>query len=108
VLSFIIFFAGAQLFITSAKKYLQAGIRNHPPCWPFTLQFFIAGKLFLLLSVQDSKSRQSHADSQWQNMQNDVLISCSVLLGLIFIYIFKIPMIDTIAALLVSLWHWLP
>ena len=33
-----------------------------------------------------------------KNMQNDVLISGSVLLGLIFIYIFKMPILDTIFA----------
>jgi cation diffusion facilitator family transporter len=39
-----------------------------------------------------------------KNMQNDVIISFSVLLGLAFIYIFKMPILDTITALFVSLW----
>jgi cation diffusion facilitator family transporter len=39
-----------------------------------------------------------------KNMQNDILISGSVLLGLIFIYIFKMPILDTIFALVVSMW----
>jgi cation diffusion facilitator family transporter len=37
-------------------------------------------------------------------MQNDVLISSSVLLGLIFIFILKIPVLDRITALIVSFW----
>jgi cation diffusion facilitator family transporter len=37
-------------------------------------------------------------------MQNDVLISGSVLVGLIFIYLFKMPVLDTIFALMVSIW----
>jgi divalent metal cation (Fe/Co/Zn/Cd) transporter len=38
------------------------------------------------------------------NTQNDVLISGSVLLGLVFIYVFRLPIFDMITALLVSLW----
>jgi len=39
-----------------------------------------------------------------QNMQNDVLISLTVLISLFFTFIIKLPIIDTITALLVSLW----
>jgi cation diffusion facilitator family transporter len=39
-----------------------------------------------------------------RNMQNDVVISFSVLAGLIFTFIFKMPVIDVITALLVSIY----
>ena len=39
-----------------------------------------------------------------RNMQNDVVISLSVLAGLIFTYIFKLPIIDLITAFLVSIY----
>ena len=39
-----------------------------------------------------------------KNMQNDVLISLSVLIGLTFTYLLKMPVIDSIAALIVSVW----
>ena len=39
-----------------------------------------------------------------KNMQNDVLISLSVLIGLIFTHLLKMPVIDSIAALIVSIW----
>ena len=38
-----------------------------------------------------------------KNMQNDVIISVSVLVGLVFTFIFKLPVIDTITALAVSI-----
>jgi cation diffusion facilitator family transporter len=39
-----------------------------------------------------------------RNMQNDVLISISVLTGLISTHIFKMPVLDSIVALIVSAW----
>jgi cation diffusion facilitator family transporter len=39
-----------------------------------------------------------------RNMQNDVLISFSVLFGLIFTFILRLPILDSIVALAVSLW----
>ena len=39
-----------------------------------------------------------------KNMQNDILISLSVLIGLTFTYLLKMPVIDSIAALIVSAW----
>jgi cation diffusion facilitator family transporter len=39
-----------------------------------------------------------------RNMQNDVVISFSVLAGLIFTFVFKMPVIDVITALLVSIY----
>lgn len=39
-----------------------------------------------------------------KNMQNDVIISVSVLIGLVCIHVFKIAIIDHITALLVSVW----
>ena len=39
-----------------------------------------------------------------KNMQNDILISSGVLIGLFFAVIFKFPIIDSILAILISLW----
>ena len=39
-----------------------------------------------------------------KNMQADVIISASVLLGLILTHILKMPFLDSLFALLVSLW----
>ncbi len=37
------------------------------------------------------------------NMRNDVIISCSVLVGLAFTFVLKLPVLDTITGLLISL-----
>ena len=37
-------------------------------------------------------------------MQNDVIISISVLVGLAFTYLLKLPVLDSVTALLVSVW----
>lgn len=37
------------------------------------------------------------------NMRNDVIISSGVLLGLIFTFIFKLPILDSITGLIISL-----
>lgn len=39
-----------------------------------------------------------------RNMQNDVIISASVLLGLVLTHVFHYPLLDVITALVVSLW----
>jgi len=106
-LSFIMFFAGAQLLITSARKLLSGGNPELPsPLAIYITILSIAGKLFL--SFQQfrigKKTGSTMLVANGKNMQNDVLISVSVLAGLIGVYIFKIPLLDTIIAMLVSLW----
>jgi len=39
-----------------------------------------------------------------RNMQNDVLISVSVLIGLVFTFLLKMPVLDSVTALFVSIW----
>ena len=39
-----------------------------------------------------------------KNMQNDIIISCGVLAGLLIIFVFKIPIIDSILGIAISIW----
>jgi len=106
-LSFIIFFAGAQLFITTIRKFMQGGNSDIPsPLAIYITLISIAGKLLLSYHqfTAGKKTGSKMLIANGKNMQNDVLISGSVLLGLIFIYVFKLPVLDTVFALLVSLW----
>jgi cation diffusion facilitator family transporter len=106
-LSFIIFFAGAQLFITTIRKFLQGGNTEAPsPLAIYVTLVSIAGKLFLSFYQFKigKKTGSAMLVANGKNMQNDVLISASVLMGLIGIYLFKVPIIDTVTALLVSIW----
>lgn len=106
-LSFIIFFAGAQMLITSVKKLVEGRDSEMPSTiaiWVIILS--IIGKV-LLAWYQfriGKKTGSSMLIANGKNMQNDVIISVSVLLGLITTFLFKIPLIDTIMALLVSIW----
>jgi len=107
VLAFIIFFAGAQLALSSIHKLLEP----EPPVMPGHIAIYIiilsiAGKY--LLSVYLKKVGK-HVDSAMlianaRNMQNDVIISLSVLTGLVFTFVLKMPVIDVITALLVSVY----
>jgi cation diffusion facilitator family transporter len=107
LLSFIIFFAGAQLLITTIRKLAEGTVSEPPaPLAIYVTLISIAGKLLLSLHQfrAGKRTESSMLVANGKNMQNDVLISASVLVGLAGVYIFKIPMIDTITALLVSLW----
>ena len=106
-LSFIIFFAGAQLFITSVKKLIAGGNTEPPSLLAiYVTVFSIIGKLFLSFYhfKIGKKTGSTMLIANSKNMQNDVLISISVLLGLVFVYVFRIPMRDSITAMLVSIW----
>jgi cation diffusion facilitator family transporter len=107
LLSFIIFFAGAQLLITTIRKLFAGGNTEVPSRLAiYVTVISILGKL--ILSIHQTrigrKTGSAMLIANGKNMQNDILISLSVLLGLIFIYVFKMPILDTFFALLVSLW----
>jgi cation diffusion facilitator family transporter len=106
-LSFIIFFAGAQLAISSIRKLASGNISAIPGKLAIiAVVISIIGKLLLawyqLYIARKTKSSMLYANAK--NMQGDVIISSSVLLGLIFIHVFRLPILDTITAILVSGW----
>ena len=106
-LSFVIFFAGAQLAISSIRRLIFGEIPEIPDkIAVIVIIISIIGKLMLAwyqLYV-GKKTSSSMLIANAKNMQGDVVISASVLVGLIFIYILKVPILDTITALLVSIW----
>jgi cation diffusion facilitator family transporter len=105
VLAFIIFFAGAQLAITSFSKLLNPAEEAMPSMFAiYIIVLSILGKLLLAgyLKKVGKSVESAMLIANARNMQNDVVISVSVLVGLVFTFIFKMPIIDTIAALLVS------
>lgn len=106
-LSFIIFFAGAQLGITSIKRLLSGEIPPMPgKIAIIILCISITGKFLLAWQqLRVGKKINSHmliANSK--NMQGDVIISSAVLVGLIFTHVLKFPILDPVVALLVSIW----
>ena len=106
-LSFIILFAGAQLAISTVQKLFHGTVTKLPSKIALLVTVVSIGGKLLLAWHQKFTGKKTHSDmliANGRNMQNDVLISCSVLLGLTFTFIFKQPIIDPIIALLVSGW----
>ncbi len=107
VLAFIIFFAGAQLFISTLTNLIENEIREMPSKIAiYVTVISIVGK-FLLAFYQfkiGKRVKSSMLIANAKNMQNDVMISLSVLLGLIFTFVFERPVLDIITAFAVSGW----
>jgi cation diffusion facilitator family transporter len=107
VLSFVIFFAGAQLAISTFMKLIENEIREMPSTIAIYITVIsIFGKLLLAFYQFKigKKVSSSMLIANAKNMQNDVIISLSVLIGLIFTFIFKMPVLDIVTAFAVSGW----
>jgi cation diffusion facilitator family transporter len=106
-LAFVILFAGAQLAISTVRNFLQGTERELPGMLAIYVTIVsIIGK-FLLARHQLRKGKQTNSEmlkANARNMQNDVLISVSVLIGLVFTFLLNKPILDSITALFVSVW----
>ncbi len=107
VVAFFIFFAGAQLALNTTLKI----IRKSPIEIPSSIALYaatvsIAGKI--LLSVSQfrigKRAESPMLIANGKNMLNDIFISLSVLSGLVFVLVVKIPIVDSIIATAVSCW----
>lgn len=106
VLSLIIFYAGAQMLISSGEHLFSSEPREIPSTIAiYVTVFSIIGKLLLALYQykQGKKINSSLLTANAVNMRNDVLISLGVLVGLLFTFILKLPILDAVTGLLVSL-----
>lgn len=105
-LSLILFIAGLQMCFSSVKALFSDEVRALPGNLAIYVTLFsIAGKLLLAL-YQYRKGEQVNSQllkANAINMRNDVLISVSVLTGLVFTFVFKMPMLDLLTGLLISL-----
>ena len=107
LLSFIIFFAGAQLGLAAIRDLLTGDIRRVPTPLAFAaIGISIAGKILLALNKHRAgvRTNSSMLIADAKNMRNDVLISLSVLVGVFFTIILKMPVLDRITTLFVSVW----
>lgn len=106
-LAFVILFAGAQLAISTVRNFLEGTERELPGMLAIYVTIVsIIGK-FLLARQQLSKGKQTNSEmlkANARNMQNDILISVSVLIGLVFTFLLEMPVLDSITALFVSIW----
>lgn len=107
IVAFLILFAGAQLAISSFQRLLDAEYGAIPsPVAAIVVIVSILGKQLLAKYLQKTgrKINSPMLLANAKNMQNDVFISISVLLGLIFTHLFKLPILDVALALLVSIY----
>ena len=106
-LSFVIFFAGAQLFLSTITSI----INNEPHKIPSLIAIYVT--LFSIITKAAMAIYQFHIGRKIQsnmlianakNMRNDILISSSVLAGLVFTQVLHMPILDLLTALAVSIW----
>jgi cation diffusion facilitator family transporter len=106
VLSFVIFFAGAQLAYSTVRIFLTRGpmdVPDQPAIWVTLIS--IAGKLALAVMLLRSGKKVDSPMllANGRNMRNDILISLSVLISLLFTFWQQEPLIDRIIALAISI-----
>ncbi len=107
VLSFVIFFAGIQMLISTGKNIVFAEPREMPSLIAIYVTIFsMVGKLLLSYYQfkQGKKVESSMLIANAKNMRNDVIISGGVLLGLLFTFVLKMPILDSITGLLISIY----
>jgi cation diffusion facilitator family transporter len=106
VLSLVVFFAGVQMLVSSVGMVFSGEVRELPATIALWVTLFsIAGKLALAW-YQFRVGRRAGSEliiANAKNMRNDVIISVSVLAGLFFTYVLKLPILDPITGCVVSL-----
>ncbi len=106
VLSMFIFLAGAQLAISAIERLIKNEISGIPEMMAiYVTVFSMAGKILLSLYLKRTGKLQKSnmLVTMGIHMRNDMLISLTVLVGLISTIAFNVAVIDKIIALLISL-----
>lgn len=107
ILAFIILFAGFQLFESSFARLRSGEVTRLPERAALIVTLVsIIGKLGLAFS-QFALGRQAGSAmiiANAKNMRNDIILSASVFVGLGASMLFRLPFLDSLTALLVSLW----
>jgi cation diffusion facilitator family transporter len=107
LLSFILFFAGAQLVLKAASNLLSGKALEIPETQALVATgISIGGKILLAASqfVLGKKAGSAMLRANAKNMASDVIISAGVLAGLVAAIATGKAAIDSIAAILVGLW----
>ncbi len=107
LVAFVMFFAGAQLAISTVHNLIGGVERDVPSVYSIiVILLSIAGKRLLAAYLLRTGNRidSPMLKANARNMQNDVVISISVLVGLIMTHVLRMPVLDSVTALAVSLW----
>jgi len=105
VLSMIIFLAGAQLAISTVERFIENQVTNIPGMIAIYVTLFsMVGKIGLSVYLRrvGRKNNSNMLRIMGINMRNDLLISSTVLVGLLATVLFDVAIIDKIIAILIS------
>jgi cation diffusion facilitator family transporter len=105
--SFVIFFAGAQLALTTLGRILNGGSSPIPQAAAIYVTIVsMLGKIALSwYKARLGKKLESQmliADAR--NMRADIVISAAVLVGILTTIVLELPIVDSVTALAVSAW----
>jgi cation diffusion facilitator family transporter len=106
LLAFVICYAGIEMLLSSVGKIFSSAPQQLPDRMAIYVTLVsILGKLSLAFYQyrQGKRINSLMLTANAKNMRNDVVISCSVLLGLLFTFILKLPVLDAVTSLIVSL-----
>ena len=107
LLSFVIFFAGAQLIISSISNLISGEQKFVPSVMAIVATVIsIVGKVLLAWSqhILGKRANSIIVKANAKNMASDVLISLGVLVGLVISSLTGLAYADTIIALLIGAW----
>ena len=107
VVAFFIFFVGAQLALSTITSIVDGTYQDVPSVAAiFVTLISVVGKIALAFSQFRLGKRYESPMiiANGRNMLNDIFISSTVLIGLIFAIVFEVPILDYILALAVSFW----
>ena len=106
VLSFMIFFAGAQLAFSTIRMLASGSEMDIPgrlAIWVTLISILGKFVLAVMLNRTGRKVDSSMLIANARNMRNDILLSLSVMASLLFTVFLEEPLIDRVIALLISL-----
>ena len=106
ILSMVIFFAGGQMLFSAVGHLFSEEPRQMPGVVAIYVTVASIVCKLLLSWYQTAAGRRTGSSmllANGINMRNDVIISLSVLVGLFFSFVLKLPVLDSVTALLVSL-----
>lgn len=107
VISFIILYAGMELLQTSFSKLSNVDQTETPSSLALYATLISIGGKIVLAWYQHrigTKTSSPMLIANSQNMFNDILVSCGVLIGLLINLWIRSPLVDPMIAILLSIW----
>lgn len=105
ILSMVIFYAGIQMLVSSLQSIFSSEEKVLPGIMAIYVTIFsILGKILLSFYQyrRGKKIKSSMLTANAVNMRNDVIISTGVLIGLLCTFVLNLPILDSIAGLVIS------